>query len=260
MTLDPNALEKLTRDELIQHARELGAKRPELLTRPELRDEIIRLTVTETDEQRRARGWFGVARDLVASVVGQGLNLPDAADLIRGVHVFSPIPAPPVATVTLAEIYAAQGHLKKALDLLDEVLEKEPDHLAARQARERWAKAAAPSESTGIGTKAEPVASEPPADSVWFDESITQEVPSQPGHDEATANPPDAISAPDATAPAQATPYDVEPSLATATPIEPSPLGLSAAEKANPDNAFTSIETADPREAAPEQGVSSETA
>jgi hypothetical protein len=138
--LDPNALEKLTRDELINRARELGAKRPELLTRPELRDEIIRLSVTESEEQRRARGWFGVARDLVASVVGQGLNLPDAADLIRGVNVFSPIPAPPVATVTLAEIYAAQGHLKKALDLLDEVLRKEPDHLAARQARERWAK------------------------------------------------------------------------------------------------------------------------
>ncbi|MGC4069928.1 MAG: tetratricopeptide repeat protein [Polyangiaceae bacterium] len=43
-----------------------------------------------------------------------------------------------MATVTLAEIYAAQGHVAKALTLLDEVLEREPDHEAARAARERF--------------------------------------------------------------------------------------------------------------------------
>ncbi len=142
MSIDPNVLERLNRDELIAKARQLGAKRAELLTRPELRDEIIRLSADSEEEGRRARGWFGVARDLVASVVGQGLNLPDTADLIRGVHVFAPKAAAPVATVTLAEIYAAQGHVTKALDLLDEVLLKEPDHEAARQARERWAQSA----------------------------------------------------------------------------------------------------------------------
>jgi hypothetical protein len=142
VAIDSNLLERLNRDELIAKARQLGAKRAELLTRPELRDEIIRLSADSEEEGRRARGWFGVARDLVASVVGQGLNLPDTADLIRGVHVFSPKAAAPVATVTLAEIYAAQGHVTKALDLLDEVLVKEPDHEAARQARERWAQIA----------------------------------------------------------------------------------------------------------------------
>jgi hypothetical protein len=139
VSIDPSELERLNRDELIAKARQLGAKRPELLTRPELRDEIIRLSESDDNERRRARGWFGVARDLVASVVSQGLNLPDTADLIRGVHVVVPRSGPPVATVTLAEIYAAQGHTKKALDLLDEVLAKEPDHEAARHARDRWA-------------------------------------------------------------------------------------------------------------------------
>lgn len=140
MSIDPKELETLNRDELINRARQLGAHRPELLTRPELRDEIIRLSEGDEAERRRARGWFGVARDLVASVVGQGLNLPDTAELIRGVHVLNPKTSPPVATVTLAEIYAAQGHVRKALDLLDEVLSNEPDHEAARVARLRLSK------------------------------------------------------------------------------------------------------------------------
>jgi hypothetical protein len=141
--IDPKALEQLSRDELIAKANELGASRPELLTRPELRDEIIRLSTDDGAEKRQARGWFGVARDLVASVVSQGLNLPDTADLIRGVNVKLPKAGPPVATVTLAEIYAAQGHVAKALSLLDEVLAKEPDHEAARLARQRYTPVAA---------------------------------------------------------------------------------------------------------------------
>ncbi|HMJ16097.1 MAG TPA: DUF4912 domain-containing protein, partial [Polyangiaceae bacterium] len=39
--------------------------------------------------------------------------------------------------VTLAEIYAAQGHVERALRMLDEVIEKEPEHEAARALRER---------------------------------------------------------------------------------------------------------------------------
>jgi hypothetical protein len=152
VSIDPSALESLNRDELIAKARELGAKRPELLTRPELRDEILRLTAIDDAERQRARGWFGVARDLVASVVSQGLNLSDTAELIRGSQMFAQKASPPVATVTLAEIYAAQGHVNKALDLLDQVLVKEPDHEAARQARERWAAAA------GNGASSSPAA------------------------------------------------------------------------------------------------------
>jgi hypothetical protein len=125
----------MSRDELIAHARELSINRPELMTRVELRDEIIRLGETDEEQRRRARGWLGVARDLVASVVEQRLNLPDAAEMIRGANLRVPKHVPPVATVTLAEIYAAQGHLPRAIKLLDEVLMREPDHAAAEVLR-----------------------------------------------------------------------------------------------------------------------------
>jgi hypothetical protein len=140
VTADPKLLDTLSRDELIAEALRLGVKRPELLTRFELRDEIIRLSEPDVGQRKRARGWFGVARDLVASVVEQGLNLPDAAEVIRGGYVPSGKPAPPVATVTLAEIYASQGHLEKALLLLDEVLRSEPEHAVAAATRARLQK------------------------------------------------------------------------------------------------------------------------
>lgn len=125
----------MSRSELIAHARELSINRPELMTRVELRDEIIRLSETDEEQRRRARGWLGVARDLVASVVEQRLNLPDAAEMIRNANLRVPKHVPPVATVTLAEIYAAQGHLPRAIKLLDEVLLREPDHAAAEALR-----------------------------------------------------------------------------------------------------------------------------
>jgi hypothetical protein len=127
-----------SRDELIAKARALGVDRPELMTRVELADEIVRRTAPDTVEQKRARGWLGVARDLVASVVESGLNLPDAAAVIRGERESLELKTPePVATVTLAEIYAAQGHTERALAMLDDVLVSEPDHEAARRLREQ---------------------------------------------------------------------------------------------------------------------------
>jgi hypothetical protein len=39
--------------------------------------------------------------------------------------------------VTLAEIYAAQGHFDRALNMLEEVLKREPEHEVARALRER---------------------------------------------------------------------------------------------------------------------------
>jgi hypothetical protein len=99
------------------------------MTRVELRDEIVRKTLPP-HEQAEARGLFGVARSMLASVVESGLNLPDAAKLIRGEHSHE-VPASsqsPVATVTLAEIYAAQGHRTRALRVLEDVLAQEPDH------------------------------------------------------------------------------------------------------------------------------------
>ncbi len=134
-------LERLSREELILKARVLGVERPELMTRVEMRDEIVRRSEPDPVQQKRARGFLGVARDLVASVVEAGLNLPDAAAIIRGEGAREGDwkGPPPVATVTLAEIYAAQGHLERALRMLDEVLAKEPDHDAARSLRDRLA-------------------------------------------------------------------------------------------------------------------------
>jgi tetratricopeptide repeat protein len=145
---DLHVLDGMSRDELIDRARSLGAKRPELMTRVELRDEIVRLTEQDPIVRRRSRGWLGVARDLVASVMDSGLNLPGAAAAIRGGAAPKPEwqgPAP-VATVTLAEIYIAQGHPERALAVLDEVLRSEPDHAAALALRERLA-----SDRTGRG-------------------------------------------------------------------------------------------------------------
>jgi hypothetical protein len=139
MDFDPAELDTLSREDLILRARARGVERPEQMTRVELRDEIVRLSEPDLERQRRSRGWLGVARDLLASVVESGLNLPDAAAAIRGdmkadVELGGP---PPVATVTLAEIYAAQGHYDKALRMLDEVLEREPDHAQALSSRKR---------------------------------------------------------------------------------------------------------------------------
>ena len=130
-------LDSLPRAQLIEKAREAGVQRPELMTRVELKDEIIRRTETDEVQRRRTRGFLGVARDLLASVVEQGLHMPDAAALIRGEVRIEANAPPPVATVTLAEIYAAQGHVDRSLRMLDEVLEREPDHDVARKLRER---------------------------------------------------------------------------------------------------------------------------
>jgi hypothetical protein len=138
LAIDP-ALDQLSREELIVRARSLGARRPEVMTRVELRDEIVRLGEEDPQVRRRSRGWLGVARDLVASVVDSGLNLPGAAAAIRGdgkpEHEWQG--PPPVATLTLAEIYLAQGHTDRALAVLAEVLDSEPDHAAALALRDR---------------------------------------------------------------------------------------------------------------------------
>jgi hypothetical protein len=144
-TMDRAELERFDRDALIRRAEEAGVARPSILTRPELVDELLlRGTPGVDDGERRAdpalkrlRGFFGIARDLLASVVDRGLHLPDAAERIRALRVPAQEPAstkrPPAVlpTVTLAEIYAAQGHRERAIETLERVLEREPDHAAA---------------------------------------------------------------------------------------------------------------------------------
>ncbi len=157
--MDRAALEALGREELVVEARRFGVKRPEVMTRVELVDEVLRLGTPNPVERKQVRGWLGVARDLLASAVERGLNLPDAAAMIRGDVRFVPLhpEQPPVATVTLAEIYGAQGHFDRALGMLDEVLERESDHEIARRLRARLlagrdgkrAKEPKPSEASG---------------------------------------------------------------------------------------------------------------
>ena len=130
-------LDGLDREALIRLAEEQGVSRPRILTRPELVDEILlrRAASAGEAEPSIARGFFGLARDLVARVVERGLHLPDAASKIRSIHLDAlkkPTPPAVLPTVTLAQIYASQGHTSRAVDTLKRVLEAEPDHGDAR--------------------------------------------------------------------------------------------------------------------------------
>ncbi|MCL2726579.1 MAG: tetratricopeptide repeat protein [Polyangiaceae bacterium] len=135
--MDRDELEGLDREGLVQRAEIAGIRRARILTRPELIDELLRRD-TKLDEAqlKKSRGFFGIARDLLARVVERGLHLPEAADrilwsgtLARAVPYVAPEAMP---TLTLAEIYAAQGHKRRAIETLHRVLESEPDHVEAR--------------------------------------------------------------------------------------------------------------------------------
>jgi hypothetical protein len=216
----------MSRDELVAKGRSLGVERPELMTRVELGDEIVRRTQSDPSSQRSARGWLGIARDLVASVVESGLNLPDAAAVIRGdrAELETKVPAP-VATVTLAEIYATQGHVDRALSMLDEVLEREPEHPAASALRERLReqpvkRASVPrtvvTEAEDVTQVAEPVSPEPVS---------PEPVSPEPVSPEPVSPEPPAVEAPVSVEPVQAAEVPVE----VAAPAEASPSVPEAA-------------------------------
>lgn len=146
--MDRAELEGLDRESLVARAQAAGIRRARILTRPELVDELLRLDPTIDEASlRRSRGFFGRARDLLTRVVERGLHLPDAADRLRAA-LGNPLPEVPrpepqaVPTVTLAEIYAAQGHDRRAIETLEAVLEREPDHGPARALLERLKDAA----------------------------------------------------------------------------------------------------------------------
>ncbi|MBI2392116.1 MAG: DUF4912 domain-containing protein [Deltaproteobacteria bacterium] len=128
------ALETLSKDELVTRAEALGIDGARKFTRVELVDEITR-AVGVPD-----RGLLGRARDLLRGVVERGLArggapapvIPrDDGELAPPAPV-DPAIEPPVATVTLAEIYLAQGHLARARAILREVLRHEPNDESAR--------------------------------------------------------------------------------------------------------------------------------
>ncbi|MEO7038289.1 MAG: tetratricopeptide repeat protein [Polyangiaceae bacterium] len=237
-------LERLSREQLILKARVLGVERPELMTRVEMRDEIVRRSEPDPVQQRRARGFLGVARDLVASVVEAGLNLPDAAAIIRGEGAREGDwkGPPPVATVTLAEIYAAQGHLERALRMLDEVLAKEPDHDAARSLRDRLAsgtetpKPAAPRrQRVSFADPPEADITPPPApESVPATESAPD-----PVADTRSAPPPAPAPEPEIAAIAAQIPATPEPVVSVPVPVASVPAPAPAARPLSPPQVIT---------------------
>jgi hypothetical protein len=133
--MERKELEGLSREELIGQAEQLGVVRPRTLTIPELVDEILVVSAKRASEKRQ-RGWFGRARDLLTSVIDRGLALPEPGRTSQ--RRPSPPAPPPLPTVTLAEIYAAQGHLERAITTLDEVLAREPSHSDARDLKARF--------------------------------------------------------------------------------------------------------------------------
>jgi hypothetical protein len=158
--IDRAELERLDRDTLIARAESAGVSRANILTRPELVDELLLRTSKKDDPGvSRARGFFGRARDLLARVIERGLHLPDAAELLR--RAGSPPPprrtAPAaVPTVTLAEIYATQGHRARAIETLQRVLDHEPDHAAARSLLTQLSSAVDPERARGAPQDADP--------------------------------------------------------------------------------------------------------
>ncbi len=186
-------LERLTREQLITEAEKLGVQRPRVLTQPELIDEIIQRTETSEGERKKARGWLGRARDLLARVVERGLHLPEAARMLRSTDERGwPAPPPPLPTVTLAEIYAAQGHIERALSVLDEVIDRDPSHREARALRARLTEQLLRARGSKRPDTKDPKPEDPP---------ISAQVPSQDA-------PPTRPSAPD---PIEAAPSPAEP-------------------------------------------------
>lgn len=258
--MDRHKLDGLTREELVALASELGIVRPRSLTVPELIDEIISRTASSEREKARSRGWLGRARSLLASVIERGLHLPDVAKALRNAPSSKPWPVapPPLATMTLAEIYAAQGHLDKALHVLDEILAREPEHADARSLRQRL--------DTQNTAKKRPEAPSKRDDvSAPIEAKTTVEtkeaVANEPAPPVAFAEAPEAVEAPSPAA--ESAPATVEPEAAAAPssaapdtdkmpPVQSAPEEPSAAREVDQQEAPVE-EPAEKIEASPEE-------
>ncbi len=135
MALGPKSVPPIPRHELIATALQLGISRPESMTETELTHCIQQVSEGRGGELPHTRGWMAVARNLVASVVEQGLNMPSAARVLRdGVRSVPPQPhRPPLPTLTLARIYLAQGHTERAIATLKQVLGLNPGNARAAE-------------------------------------------------------------------------------------------------------------------------------
>lgn len=77
--------------------------------------------------------WLGKARELLARLVERGLHLPEARRGVAERVGNDDADGEALATVTLANIYAAQGHRAQALATLREVASRDPDNAEARE-------------------------------------------------------------------------------------------------------------------------------
>jgi hypothetical protein len=138
-------LEALDRDALVARADAAGVAGARRLTKPELIDELLKRD--GSPEAKKARGLLGMARDLLSRVIERGLHLPDAAERFRAKPPARTGPSrspDAVPTVTLAEIYAAQGHRDKAVRTLQQVLSNDPQNPTAASLLARLEDASVP--------------------------------------------------------------------------------------------------------------------
>jgi hypothetical protein len=231
-------LRKLSRRELVERATGLGVDRAATMTKTELVEAIRR--VEEPNTGRTPRTWFGRARDLVARVVEQGLHLPDAAKVLRGAADKTPAGPPPLPTVTLAEIYAAQGYNKRALGVVDAVLERVPDHAEALALRKRLLGA------VDGGVSSEEAKDAPPAEPAPAEPAPAEPAPAEP----APAEPAPAEPAPAEPAPAEPAPAEPAPAAAEPAPAEPATAEPATAEPATAAEPATTAPSAEPGGAA----------
>ncbi len=208
MSLTRGELESLDREALIERADKAGVARARILTRPELVDELLLRSATDSLTKERARGLFGRARDLLARLVERGLNKPDAAHRIRAVGRPLGRPSSPAVlpTLTLAEIYVAQGYRERATETLERVLSAEPEHAAARALLARLRDAAFPIPSPKMAPETEEDVPETPLASVPL--ASAPQVGSAPE----VPTPGASVSAPDAPAPAAEPSYMLDDS------------------------------------------------
>jgi hypothetical protein len=227
MAETPASLNDMSRRDLSELARNLGIADAEVMTRAELRAAIERSqSLPRAAQPPWPTTWLGVARGLIASIVEQGLNLPDAAALIRGDTKLSspPKPAPPVATVTLARIYAAQGHVQRAIDTLDEVLESDPDHELARQLRDEFAarKVRGAASAQRASSAAADAASPPSADPATEPSLAASPAAPLPSADPVAPAPVESVVH-DAAAPASEPPPTIDERLPVTSAASPEP-------------------------------------
>ncbi len=151
----------IPRHELLAAALQLGIAHPESLSETELANRIREVSESEgqtaSSSALGSTGWLAVARHLVTSIVEQGLNLPTAARALReSMRPRSGAPQrPPLPTVTLAQIYMSQGHDSRAREVLEQVLERVPNHAKARVLLDRLNASASPEEVAAVEAAAQ---------------------------------------------------------------------------------------------------------